>query len=48
MNPALRVVSLAGGLLLVIPGTVTDVAGIVLIVLVLVLTSIANKKKAAA
>ena len=48
VNPALRVVSLAGGLLLVIPGTVTDVAGIVLIVLVLVLTSIANKKKAAA
>ena len=44
----LRIVSLAGGLCLVIPGGLTDIIGIVLIALVAVLTHLANKKKAAA
>ena len=47
VNPALRVVSLAGGLLLVIPGTVTDIIGIALIAAVVVLTKLTQKKAAA-
>ena len=47
MNPILRIVSLAGGLCLVIPGTITDVIGIALIALVVVVTRIANQKHAA-
>ena len=47
MNPILRLVSLAGGLGLVIPGTVTDVIGIALIALVVVVTRLSNQKHAA-
>ena len=47
MNPILRLVSLAGGLCLVIPGTVTDVIGIALIALVVVVTRLSNQKHAA-
>ena len=47
MNPILRIVSLAGGLCLVIPGTLTDIIGIALIALVVVLTHLSAKKRAA-
>jgi len=43
----LRIVSLAGGLCLVIPGTLTDVIGIATIVVVAILTHIANRKSKA-
>ncbi|MBQ5754692.1 MAG: TRAP transporter large permease subunit, partial [Oscillospiraceae bacterium] len=43
-----RVMSIAGGLCMLIPGTVTDVAGIALIVLVAVLQMGRNKKAKAA
>jgi len=48
INPLLRIVSLAGGLCLVIPGTMTDVIGVVLVALVVVVSTIAQKKRAAA
>ena len=44
----LRIVSMAGGLCLVIPGTLTDIIGIATIVVVAVLTHIANRKSKAA
>jgi len=43
----LRIVSLAGGLCLVIPGTLTDIIGIATIVVVAILTHIANRKSKA-
>ena len=46
VNPLMRIVSLAGGLCLVIPGTLTDVIGIALIAVVYVTNRISNKKKA--
>ena len=46
MNPLLRVMSVAGGLTLLIPGTLTDVIGIVLLVAVVVLQKVASKKTA--
>jgi len=48
LNPILRFVSFAGGLMLVIPGTLTDIIGVVLVVLVLVISKIIEKKKDAA
>ena len=48
MNPILRIVSLAGGLCLVIPGAMTDLIGVALILVVFLLTRISSKKKAAA
>jgi TRAP-type uncharacterized transport system fused permease subunit len=47
VNPVLRVVSLAGGLCLVIPGTLTDIIGVALIAVVVVLTKLTQKKAAA-
>jgi len=47
LNAVMRVISTAGGLLLVIPGTVTDIIGIALIALVFVMTHLSNKRKAA-
>lgn len=47
LNPLLRVVAAAGGLLLVIPGAATDIAGIALIAIIWLLTHLANKKTAA-
>ena len=48
VKPLLRLVSTAGGLCLVIPGTLTDVIGVALIALVCVLTHMINKKTAPA
>ena len=48
LNPLLRIVSLAGGLCLVIPGAMTDLIGVALILVVFLLTRISSKKKAAA
>ena len=47
VNPVMRVVALAGGLCLVIPGTLTDIIGIAMIVLVCVVTHLTDKKRAA-
>ena len=44
----MRLVSLAGGLLLVIPGTLTDVIGIALVALVYVTNRLSHKKRTAA
>ena len=44
VKPLLRVVSIAGGLCLVIPGTLTDIIGIALIAVVYVLNRVTNKK----
>ena len=43
-----RIALVAGGLLMVIPGTVTDLAGLAVLVVVLVLQRIENKKDKAA
>lgn len=48
VNPLMRLVSLAGGLLLVIPGTLTDIIGIALVAVVYVTNRLMNKKKLAA
>jgi TRAP transporter 4TM/12TM fusion protein len=48
LNPILRIISLGGGLCLVIPGTLTDIIGIALIALVFVVNRLANRKKAVA
>lgn len=42
VKPLLRCVSIAGGLALVVPGTKTDIIGIVLIAIVMVLTQVSN------
>ena len=44
VKPLLRLVSTAGGLCLVIPGTVTDIVGIALIAVVCVLNHMMGKK----
>lgn len=44
VKPLLRLVSTAGGLCLVIPGTVTDIVGIALIAVVYVLNRVMGKK----
>lgn len=44
VNPLLRIVSIAGGLCLVIPGTLTDIIGIALIAVVYVLNRVMGKK----
>lgn len=48
LNMPLRLVSCVGGLLLVIPGTTTDIAGIVLVAAVFMLTRIRKHKAEAA
>lgn len=48
MNPFMRIVSLAGGLLLMIPGVVTDVAGLVLLAVVVLFQYGTLKKTTAA
>lgn len=48
VNPLMRLVSLAGGLCLVIPGTFTDILGIALILLVYFTNRIASRSKPAA
>ena len=44
VNPVMRVISLVGGLLLVIPGTVTDIAGIAMIALVVLTNHLQHRK----
>ena len=44
MNAIERLVAIAGGLLLIIPGTVTDLIGVALVVLVVVVQILAKKK----
>ena len=48
MKAISRVALVIGGLLMVIPGTVTDLAGLAVLVAVLVLQRIENKKDKAA
>ena len=48
MNPAIRIAIAAGGLLLIHPGTLTDVIGLVLVVLCLAVQFLKGKKEAAA
>ena len=48
VNPLMRLVSLAGGLLLVIPGPLPDIIGIALVAVVYVTNRLMNKKKLAA
>lgn len=48
MKAISRVALVIGGLLMVIPGTVTDLAGLAVLVVVLVLQRIENKKDKAA
>ena len=48
VNPLMRLVSLAGGLLLVIPGTLTDVIGIALVAVVYITNRLSHKKATAA
>ncbi len=45
VNPILRLVALAGGLMLIIPGLATDIGGIALIAVVLVLQKMRAKKQ---
>jgi TRAP-type uncharacterized transport system fused permease subunit len=46
LNIVYRLISFAGGLLLVIPGTLTDIIGIAMIALVVLITFLTKKKKA--
>ena len=48
LNPLLRLISFAGGLLLVVPGTLTDVIGIVLVGAVIGITWLTNRNATAA
>ena len=48
VNPLMRLVSLAGGLLLVIPGTLTDIIGIALVAVVYITNRLSHKKATAA
>ena len=47
MSVIIRILSIAGGLTLLIPGTVTDIIGVVLIVIVYIVQSALAKKAAA-
>ena len=47
MSVVIRILSIAGGLTLLIPGTVTDIVGVVLIVIVYIVQSALAKKAAA-
>ena len=47
MNPLERILCIAGGITLLIPGTVTDIIGIVLVGIVLVMQKLASNKAAA-
>ena len=47
VNPVMRVVSLVGGLFLVIPGTLTDVIGIAMIAVVYISNRLAHHRKSA-
>ena len=44
MNPVLRVVSLVGGLLLIIPGAATDIAGVILVLAAMTFQKARSKK----
>ncbi len=44
MNPIIRVISLVGGLMLIIPGATTDIVGVVLVLLVMVFQKARSKK----
>ncbi len=44
MNPIVRIVALAGGLLLIIPGAATDIIGVVLVLLVMAFQKARSKK----
>ncbi len=44
MNPIIRIIALAGGMMLIIPGIATDIAGISLVALVFVFQKIRSKK----
>ena len=45
LNIVYRLISFAGGLLLVIPGTTTDIIGIAMIALVVLITFLTKKKR---
>ena len=47
MNPVQRVLSVLGGLMLIYPGTITDVCGVLVVVLVGVWQQVQKKKAAA-
>ncbi len=47
MNPLERILCIAGGITLLIPGTVTDIIGIVLVGIVLVMQKLASNKAVA-
>ena len=47
MNPLFRVLIAAGGLCMMIPGTLTDIVGLVAVVAVVVFQRIGAKKTAA-
>ena len=44
MNPIVRIIALAGGLLLIIPGAATDIIGVVLVLLVMAFQKARSKK----
>ncbi len=44
MNPIIRVISLVGGLMLIIPGATTDIVGVVLVLLVMAFQKARSKK----
>lgn len=44
MNPIVRIVALAGGLLLIIPGAATDIIGVVLVLIVMAFQKARSKK----
>ena len=48
LSMPLRLVSFAGGLLLVVPGTLTDIIGVALVALVVVFTKLRSKKNSPA
>ena len=44
MNPVERILSLAGGLLLVVPGITTDIVGVAIITLVIIWQYFSSRK----
>ena len=44
MNPIIRIIALAGGLLLIIPGAATDIIGVILVLLVMAFQKVRSKK----
>ena len=44
MNPVLRLISIAAGLMMIHPGTITDIVGIAILVVLLVVQTLENKR----